>query len=496
MSTDEAGVVRRAIVIVLLLVALRLLVAAATPLAFDEAYYWLWSQHIAGGFYDHPPAVAVVIRLGTMLAGDSELGVRLISVLLALPMTWAVYRTAEILFDNRRVAASAAIFLNLTLMVAAGTLIVTPDAPLMAASALLLYFLAKVLATGQGAWWLAVGVAAGLALLSKYTALFLGASIVLWLVIVPELRRWFMTPWPYLGGIVAFALFSPVIVWNAEHGWASFIKQLGRARVDDFTLRYVTEVLPAQIGLATPPIFALGAAGLLAMLYGRGGTRPARILLGTMVWPIFLYFMWHSLHQRVQGDWLGPVYPAFAIVAAVAAEDMNWQGFSLRVVDISRRWAIATGVALFALAAVQANFGLIPLGRRDPTAHLLAVGWRGLAADIDAIRARLDAKCIITTSYAVTAWLAYYLPPGTPVVQINQRIRWVNMPEPPSSLLAGRVLYVAGPDGRNRGADLVRARYRRVEPVAELTRMRRGTAVDTYHVDLAETLQGDALDRP
>jgi hypothetical protein len=93
-------------------------------------------------------------------------------------------------------------------------------------------------------------------------------------------------------------------------------------------------------------------------------------------------------------------------------------------------------------------------------------------------------------------WLTYYLPPGTPVIQINQRIRWVNMPRPAPSLFAGRVLYVAGPDGRNRGADLVRARYGRVEPVAELTRKRRVVAVDTYQVNLAETLQGDALDRP
>jgi uncharacterized membrane protein len=187
----------------------------------------------------------------------------------------------------------------------AGTLIVARDASLIVASAFVLCFLAKVLETGQGAWWLAVGVAVGLALLSKYTALFFGVSILLWLALVPNLRRWLLTPWPYLGGLAAFAVFSPVIFWNAQHGWVSLIKQLGRARGDDFTLRYLFELIPVQIGLATPPVFVLGAAGLIAMAYGRGGSRPVRVLLGAMAWPLFVYFLWHSLHARVEGNWLG-----------------------------------------------------------------------------------------------------------------------------------------------------------------------------------------------
>src|SRR5262249_480907 len=257
------------------------------------------SKHLAGGYYDHPPAAAVVIRLGTMLAGDNAFGVRLVSVLLALPMTWAVFRTADILFD-RRVAARAALFLNLTLMVAIGTVIVTPDTPLLVASAFVLFYLAKVLESGKGAWWLAVGAAVGVALLSKYTALFFGLSIFLWLALVPSLRRWLFTPWPYLGGIIAFAVFFPVILWNAAPEWVSLIKQLGRARTGEFGWRYLIELLPVQFGLATPSIFILGTAGLIAMLFGQGGAQAQRVLLGVMVWPLFGYFVWHSLHARVE----------------------------------------------------------------------------------------------------------------------------------------------------------------------------------------------------
>ena len=134
MNPNEARLVRNTAFTVLALVALRLVAATWTPLTFDEAYYWMWSKHLAFGYYDHPPGVALVIRLGTMIAGDTELGVRLVSILLALPMSYAVYRAAAILFGGRRVAATATILLNVTLMAAVGTLIVTPDSPLLVAS--------------------------------------------------------------------------------------------------------------------------------------------------------------------------------------------------------------------------------------------------------------------------------------------------------------------------------------------------------------------------
>jgi len=234
MSPNEARLVRDTSLTIVALVALRLVGAAWTPLTFDEAYYWTWSQHLSPGYYDHPPGVALVIRLGTMIAGNTEFGVRLVSILLALPMSFALYRTAAILFGGQRVAAGATILLNVTLMAAVGTLIVTPDSPLLVASSFVLFFLAKVLETNRGAWWLAVGTAAGAALLSKYTALFFGPAILIWLLSVAKLRRWLISPWPYLGGIVALAIFSPVIFWNADHRWVSFIKQIGRSRIDGF----------------------------------------------------------------------------------------------------------------------------------------------------------------------------------------------------------------------------------------------------------------------
>jgi len=493
MSANEGRHVRDTVLTISALVALRLFAAAWTPLTFDEAYYWMWSKHLAGGYYDHPPMVAVVIRLGTMIAGDTELGVRLVSILLALPMSWAVFRATSILFGGVRAAATAAILLNVTLMAAVGTLIVTPDAPLLVASAFVLFYLAKVLETGRGAWWIAVGAAVGAALLSKYTALFFGPAILIWLVSVPKLRRWLVSPWPYLGGLLALAVFSPVLLWNADHQWVSFLKQIGRARIEDFKPTFIFELIPTQIAFATPLIWILGAMGLYALFRRKAGALAARMLIGSTFWTIALYFTWHSLHARVEANWFAPVYPAFVISAAIAAHLMPWKGRWQRVADFCLRWATPVGVLMFALLILQANTGWLSGYRRDATVRSVGVGWRELAAGIEAVRVRVGAACVLAPDYGTTGWLAFYLPKGSCVVQPTQRIRWVNLPEPDPARLAGKLLYVD--ELRPGGRPYLNDDFARVERVAELKRMRGPLTIETYALDLLEGAKGEVLDR-
>lgn len=492
MTPNDVRLVRNTVLTILALVALRLVAAAWTPLTFDEAYYWMWSKHLAGGYYDHPPMVALVIRLGTMLAGDTEFGVRLVSILLALPMSWAEYRAAAILFGSQRVAATATILLNITLMAAVGTLVVTPDAPLLVASSFVLFFLAKVLETGRGGWWLAVGVAVGAALLSKYTALFFGLAILIWLAAVPKLRPWLVSPWPYLGGLVSLLIFSPVIVWNAEHHWVSFIKQIGRARIEDFRPAFVGELIPTQIAFATPLVFILGAMGLYSLLKRNAGASAARALINATFWTIVVYFIWHSLHARVEANWFAPVYPAFAIAAAVAADLTQWDARQQRIVNFCLRWASPVGILMFALLIVQANTGALSGFRRDATVRSVGVGWRELAREIEAVRARVGATCVLAPDYGTTSWLAFYLPKGSCIVQPTQRIRWVNMPEPDAAQLSGKLLYVD--EARPGGRPYLKETFARVEQVAELERKRGPLTIETYTLDLLEGPKGDVLD--
>jgi Dolichyl-phosphate-mannose-protein mannosyltransferase len=471
---------------------LRLVGAAWTPLTFDEAYYWIWSKHLAFGYYDHPPGVALVIRLGTLIAGDTELGVRLVSILLALPMSFAVYRSAEILFGGQRVAATATILLNVTLMAAVGTLIVTPDSPLLVASSFVLFFLAKVLESGRGAWWLAVGAAAGLALVSKYTALFFGPAILIWLISVPGLRRWLLSPWLYFGGLVALAVFSPVIFWNADHHWVSFIKQLGRGEVAGFKPGFIAELIPTQIAFATPLVFSLGAMGLYALARREGGALASRALINAMFWTITLYFLWQSLHARVEANWFAPVYPPLAIAAAAAANVTRWERIPQRVVDFCLRWAAPVGILMFAGLLVQANTGVLTGYRRDATVRSVGVGWETLAANIEATRVRVGASCVLAPDYGTASWLSFYLPKDSCVIQPTQRIRWINIGEPDPVKLSGKLLWVD--EVRASVQPYVAETFATIERVGEFKRMRGPLVIETYALDLLDSPKRSVLD--
>jgi 4-amino-4-deoxy-L-arabinose transferase-like glycosyltransferase len=469
----------------------RVAVAAMAPLTFDEGLYWVWSKNLAGGYLDHPPMIPIVIRLGTSLFGDTEFGVRSIGVLLSVPATWAVWRSAAILFHDNETGAAAALFFTLTLVIAAGSVLVTQDNPLVVATAFLLFFLAKLLDTGRRAWWLAIGVAFGLGMLSKYTMIFFAVSILVWVLWVPELRKQLLTPWPWVSGLIAVAVFSPTLIWNAEHGWVSMLYQSRRLAVHEWTLRYFGDFVGSQIGIATPPVFVLGWMGLAGFLR-RGGERPAaRVLISAMVWPLAAYFLWHSLHGRVEGNWPEPLYAAFAIAAAVAACDPKWSGGWRTAALWSRRLAAPLGIAGAAVIYLQAVFGIVPLGRIDPTARLLGAGWTDLGPAIDQIRERIRAPVILTMDYGLTGWLAFYVPSRPPVVQLNVRTRYVDAPPPDPALFRGPMLFVC--DDPCYEAAILREHFRTVEAITTVTRSRHGVPINSYGLYKLEGPIGSVL---
>jgi hypothetical protein len=148
---------------------------------------------------------------------------------------------------------------------------------------------------------------------------------------------------------------------------------------------------------------------------------------------------------------------------------------------------------MFALLIVQANTGLLSGYRRDATVRSVGVGWRELAAGIEAVRLRVGAGCVLAPDYGTTGWLAFYLPKGACVVQPTQRIRYVNMPEPDPALLAGKLLYVD--EARPGGRPYLKEMFARVEKVAEFPRKRGSLTIETYALDLLEGAKGDVLDR-
>jgi 4-amino-4-deoxy-L-arabinose transferase-like glycosyltransferase len=416
--------------LVAVLLILRAFMAALLPLSADEAYYWLWSKHLAAGYFDHPPMIAWLIRAGTMLLGDTFAGVRLMGVLLSLPASWFVWQAARLIIGDKDRAGLAVLFFNLTLMISVELLAATPDMPSVVTSAAFLYCLAQVQATGKGPWWLAAGLAAGLGLLSKYSALFLGGGTLLWLAVDPRQRKWLLTAWPYVGGILGLAIFAPNLIWQSQHQWETFLFQFGRVGGGHLTLRYLGEFLAAQMGMATPFIFVLMVLGL-----ARGTRRGSDLLLpAVLAWTGLCYFLEHSLHDRVQGNWPCFLFPALCVLAAEAFSRDGW-----------KRWlstlAAPLAAVLLLMVYVQALFQPIPI-RKDPLARMLGRHFAPVGEIAAAlVRARL-ADAILTTDYETTAWLRWNHP-GLKVVQLNETQRYPDAPPAPATLLSGRLFYLA-----------------------------------------------------
>ena len=457
--------------LLLLLLAARAVMAGFLPLTADEAYYWLWSKHLDFGYLDHPPAIAWLIRGSTALLGDTAFGVRASGVLLSGLASWFVWQAARDLLKDEARAFAAVLLFNLTLMTNVEMLAATPDMPSIVTSAAFLFCLARVQQTGEAKHWVWAGLAAGLSLLSKYSALFLIAGAFLWLLISPRMRPWFKTVWPWAGALLALAVFAPNLAWQATHGWESFLFQFSRVAGHQLTGRFIVEFLGAQLGLASPFIFILGVIGLIQ------ARRDDDLFLSAMlVWPAILYFFIHALHDRVQGNWPCFVYPAFAILAVSAFDDTGWRKWCTRL-------AVPMAAVFLFAAYIQALTGIIPLGARDPLARLLGTEFKPVADSLaDAVR-RNAAKAVLTTDYESTAWLRFY-EPDLKVIQLGEVWRYPNAPMPSAELARGPFLYFVE-QRRDQSAE-VRNYFSSVLLATQLRISRSGQELALYQIYVAE----------
>lgn len=407
------------------LTVLRLVLAAVLPLAPDEAYYWVWSQDLQGGYLDHPPMVALFIRAGTLIAGETPLGIRLFGPLSLALGSVLLARAADDLFPGRKAGVWAAALLNATLLAGVGAVAMTPDTPLLFFWTATLWALARLHRTQDGRWWLAVGVLAGAALLSKYTAVLLGFGIVLWLLLHATARRWLLRWQLWAGGALAVAMFAPVLLWNAGHDWASFAKQGGRA--GDWqagrALRFIGELIGGQAGLATPLVFVLCVAGMGAAAGRWWKTRDgAALLVATLTLPGAAIFLWQATGSRVQGNWPAILYPAAAIAAAALLTAPGW----LRL-----RWpALILGGVMTAGVYAQAIAAPFPLPRRsDPTLARLG-GWPDFLRDVEVAATRSGARFVAAEEYGLASLLAFGLPRGRLVIAMDPRWRYFSLARP------------------------------------------------------------------
>ncbi len=454
------------------LTAARLAVAASMPLSPDEAYYWVWSRALAPGYLDHPPMVALWIWMGTALAGDTALGVRLLSPLSAAAGSLLLADAGGRLFPGRGAGLRAAVLLNATLMLGVGAVTMTPDTPLLLFWTAAAWALARLATGGGGGWWLVAGAALGLGLDSKYTAALLGLGTALWLL-TPGGRRWLWTGWPWAGAAVAGALFLPVALWNAAHGWASFVKQGGRAGdwAPSQAARYLSELVGGQVGLATPLVFVLFAAGTVAA--ARRWRQPAWGLVAALVLPGLAVFAQHALGGRVQANWVAVLYPG----CALAAGGLGGRWWARR----GWRPAAALGFAVTAVVCVQATLAPLALPRGlDPTLRL--AGWEALGRAAAAEAGRAGAGFLASEEYGAASLLAWSRPgsglPGAGLAVAGAEPRWRLFGLPALDEAGPGLLLISA--RRREGPDPVL--WQSSEMVGVLSRGRGGVEAERYRL--------------
>jgi dolichol-phosphate mannosyltransferase len=248
--------------------------------------------------------------------GKSEFAVRLPALMCWAGAAFFMFHLAKNLFDKTSAYLTVALMAVLPIYFGMGT-IMTPDAPLYAAWAGCLYFLERALiAQKTKAWW-GVGLCLGLGMLSKYTIALLGPAILAFLLLDRNSRHWLARPEPYLAAALALFIFSPVILWNATHDWASFTFQGPRRWSEDpeFSLHLL---IGSVLVLLTPVGFAAAVDALLPkgwtknLLAFRYPGQKQRMYLFMLLYTLIplSVFILHSLQDDPKLNWTGPVWLA------------------------------------------------------------------------------------------------------------------------------------------------------------------------------------------
>jgi membrane-associated phospholipid phosphatase len=401
------------IAIFVMLIARWLYVASGTiDLEKDEAYQWLWSKHLALSYYSKPPGIALIHFLGTSLWGDTAFGIRFFPPLFAAILSVMVLR-----FFAREVSARAGFWLLLivtaTPLLGIGTILMTIDPPLV-----LCWMWAMIAGwraaqpDGKTRDWLVVGLAMGLGFLCKYTAACQIACWAIFFALWPATRAHLRRPGPWLALLIFLVCTTPVIIWNAQHGWITVHHVAGNAGLDSRwqpTMRYFWNFLFAEAGLLNP-FFFIGAFWAMFTFWKQWHERPLWLYFFCMGAPLFLGYWLYSFHSRILPNWIAPaILPMFCLMVAY------W--------DERRRVAkpfLAIGLALgfFAVAILfQSNLvgkitGQLLPGEKDPLRRVRA--WKQTTALVENARKNLGAEgkpaFIIADHYGMTGLFTFYLP--------------------------------------------------------------------------------------
>jgi hypothetical protein len=470
-------------VLIVATLAFRVVWAGVLESSNDEAYHYLYTTHPALSYFDHPPMTMWVAKAGILLSGGwvHPVSLRLGFCLMFAGSTWVMFQwTAR--WYGPWAGFYAALLLNLSGYHAATGGCALPDVPFLFFALLTMWALGEAVVAGPGRVrpWVWVGLAFAGALLSKYHAVFLPAGAVLYILVTPGARRLLWSPGPYLAVAIGFAGFTPVIAWNAAHGWASFVFQGGRAVARGFHPDGLLASIGGPIVYLLPWIWALLVWPLVTCLRRfRSVEGMDRLAVCLAVVPLAFFlvvscYRWVFLHWPLVG--YIPLYPlAGAAWARWADADARW----------SRRWLGWMVAAILALAVVgtaQERFGVFHFpGGKDPLTDLS--GWESVAAELDARGLTAEPHTFLFTSnWYESGQLAFNLRERVPVLcyNVGDARGFAFWSEPDEWV--GRNGLLVTTSNSTLELEMMGYFFRRVEPVAEFPMTRGGTPFRTVRV--------------
>jgi 4-amino-4-deoxy-L-arabinose transferase-like glycosyltransferase len=464
------------------LTLMRGIFAAVHPLRVDEAYYWTWSRESVISYLDHPPMIAWCIHLGTAIFGDTNFGVRFSGLLAMLVMQVLladiVWRTTR----DWRYTILAVLLPEVALDYGLLMTKVAPDTALIAFALGTVWALVRMALSGNQRWWLLAGVFGGLALLSNYTIILLLPAMVAFAVFPSWRKTQLSSPYPWLAALIAVAIFSPVVYWNAVHDWVSFKFQLDRpVQTQGWSLKFLGEFVGNQFLLLGPILFPMILGGT-AMLGWRGFRikDPIAILLSMCVAVPVGFFLWRSLYARIGDSWPLSIWP-FGF-ACIAINMKLWRqeapGSSMaRMAPSFAVAAVLTGIGFVVLAMIyytgaNANY----LGKNDPIGKEAGFGPVAEAAN-DALK-KAGATWFATSDYRIYSMLRWHLRDRIPVVQINERSRYIGFGTGDADIAGPAGLYVAPKDQTM--SEVWGSTTALLEPAGQADLTWRGVRYDTY----------------
>jgi len=467
-----------------LLAALRLAWWLGAPPNSDEAYYWLWGRHPALSYLDHPPLHAWLQAVAHAALGTSRFALRLWPALTTVASGWVASRLARRLAPPGVPAGSAAAWGAAAFLASPLLLMLTGFAWqdhvlvlfLLLAGWLALEFLDEVAQGGRGrtVTLLGAGLCLGLAGLAKYSAVLLGPAL-LWVVASDRrLRPLLRQPRLWAAALLALAVVSPVLAWNAAHGATSFRFHLVERIAGSGTLRFN----PLGWLRFLVPLGLLGGPFGLAAALGPRGAAPGPP-------PTFA-----ALHRRLALALLAVTLGLFLALSTVTTAIYYWAVVGLvlllpaaavagrpRLLAAHALSGLAVAVVMAAHAALLPLTALVP-GVQDDDSRM-TWGFEALAAAIRPEQVAHPGAFVATSDYRSAASLAFAL--DVPGVQALSRRRsqfdlWRD-----EAALAGRDALLVVED-REPMTPWLAGHFQAVRPLGEVEARRFGVSVKRYQL--------------